>query len=410
MDKDNFNEEEPIIKYLYLFSNFFEYVRNSKKNLIEEFQNKKNDSFEKFKSNFRSKNRNNDFIYFRNESALTWLKGENEELKEKAINTLINKVKNELKVDFTNKLEEEEMIFLKVNEMNSEIKEILKEQKLIEIFSEKIYSLMLESNNLFYYIIKMFKNKCRKEKEEIISKYQIEKEDNDKKLNEVMSNNILLKNQIDSLKDLIKKSSNELEELKKTCEEKIEKYRKENAKSFIEAEKKIKENKIENENKIQDIKKQTQQIIDNNVAECKKKIQENQIQAEQKSKIQENKISELEKKIDEMEKRTNLISYEFIQKYREVLDINRNYMNRENAINSMFGEYKKKIIKLTEKNKDKKLKIEKLEIENDEKEIEIESLKNSNSQKTLEIEDLKKYINDIKTKSNPCPNEANQKK
>jgi len=374
MEKDICDAEESICNYLYLFSSFLEYAKNSKEIFTHEFQDKNKYSLEKLKNDFRSKNANNEFFFLRSLNVLTMLKSQDVGIKEKGKNEQLKKIKTEFNIELSKKLNEEE-VFLLIQQKLSILENIFINPILIQILAEKIYTYMVQSNNLFYYIFRTMKNKYVREIDDLTTKLILDNEKKEKKINELNSNKNSLQNEVNSLKNEIKKNNDELKKTKQIIEN--------NKKEFEE---KFQKKTQETEEKI---KSQTQKTIESNkknfekeLQEAKQTIESNKNDFEKKLQEADKKIIELEKKIEKITSNAIINNDVFMLKYREVLDINLNYMIRDKDIKNIFKSYSDKIIDLTSQNNESKIIIEKLKIEND--------------QKTIEIEDLRNYIKTIK--------------
>jgi len=374
MEKDICDAEESICNYLYLFSSFLEYAKNSKEIFTHEFQDKNKYSLEKLKNDFTSKNANNEFFFLRSLNVLTMLKSQDVGIKEKGKNEQLKKIKTEFNIELSKKLNEEE-VFLLIQQKLSILENIFINPILIQILAEKIYTYMVQSNNLFYYIFRTMKNKYVREIDDLTTKLILDNEKKEKKINELNSNKNSLQNEVNSLKNEIKKNNDELKKTKQIIEN--------NKKEFEE---KFQKKTQETEEKI---KSQTQKTIESNkknfekeLQEAKQTIESNKNDFEKKLQEADKKIIELEKKIEKITSNAIINNDVFMLKYREVLDINLNYMIRDKDIKNIFKSYSDKIIDLTSQNNESKIIIEKLKIEND--------------QKTIEIEDLRNYIKTIK--------------
>lgn len=395
MEKDSLLGEDAIINYLYLFSFFRQYIKNSTKILLD--ASGKNNSLNNLKNIIQTKNKTNDFNFFRSESALSWSKDSNHEVREKAKNIIFDKINIELNINLR-KNYDEEMVLHIMNEEILKLKDIFNDPKLIEIFAEKIYYYMIESNKLFYLIYKNMKNKCQKKIEESEINLLKENKDLEQKIADVNEKNLFLQKEMNFLKDIIKQNHCEMEKMTVRFEETLrnnnndmeEKLRKSNknqlemeeklrqsnnaqlkmeeklrqeSENRLVLEKKIKQadkNQLEMEKKIKDIQKQNQQII-----------QENQI----REKTANEKIKKLENEVEEISKKCENNNNYFIFRYRELLDINLKYLKRDNEINQLFQSYSEKIVNLTHENNMLKEIIEKQNIEIDKKNIEIDGLR-----------------------------------
>ena len=366
MEKDICDAEESICNYLYLFSSFLEYAKNSKEIFTHEFQDKNKYSLEKLKNDFRSKNANNEFFFLRSLNVLTMLKSQDVGIKEKGKNEQLKKIKTEFNIELSKKLNEEE-VFLLIQQKLSILENIFINPILIQILAEKIYTYMVQSNNLFYYIFRTMKNKYVREIDDLTTKLILDNEKKEKKINELNSNKNSLQNEVNSLKNEIKKNNDELKKTKQIIENNKKEFEEKFQKKTQETEEKIKSNKKNFEKELQEAK----QTIESNKNDFEKKLQE-----------ADKKIIELEKKIEKITSNAIINNDVFMLKYREVLDINLNYMIRDKDIKNIFKSYSDKIIDLTSQNNESKIIIEKLKIEND--------------QKTIEIEDLRNYIKTIK--------------
>jgi len=392
MEKDICDAEESICNYLYLFSSFLEYAKNSKEIFTHEFQDKNKYSLEKLKNDFRSKNANNEFFFLRSLNVLTMLKSQDVGIKEKGKNEQLKKIKTEFNIELSKKLNEEE-VFLLIQQKLSILENIFINPILIQILAEKIYTYMVQSNNLFYYIFRTMKNKYVREIDDLTTKLILDNEKKEKKINELNSNKNSLQNEVNSLKNEIKKNNDELKKTKQIIENNKKEFEEKFQKKTQETEEKIKSqtqktiesNKKNFEKKLQE----AQQTIESNkknfekeLQEAKQTIESNKNDFEKKLQEADKKIIELEKKIEKITSNAIINNDVFMLKYREVLDINLNYMIRDKDIKNIFKSYSDKIIDLTSQNNESKIIIEKLKIEND--------------QKTIEIEDLRNYIKTIK--------------
>ena len=427
MEKDISNEEETICKYLYLLSSFLEYAEKSKEIFIQQFQNQ-SQSFEKLKPKFKSQNLNNEFSFLRSQNVFSMLK--NNESKEIAKNEIFTKIKKEFNIDVSKKLNEEE-IFLLIKQKLSYFENNFKDPFLIQIFAEKIYTLMVQSNNLFYFIFKSMKNKYEHENSKLNSELKINDEKNEKKIFELNSNNNLLQNEINSLKDLIKKNHDELMKTQNIIENDRKQFALELQKKTEEYDKKLQEvteiNKKEYDKKLQEVteinKKEydtkLQEVNEANKKEYDQKLQEineaNKKEYDQKlqevteinkkeydkklqevieinkkeydTKLQESgkKIMDLEKKIEEITSNAKFNDDVIMFKYREALDINLNYMKREKDIKGLFQDYSKTITDLLNQNNKLEKDFKQLKISRDQLEIENEGLRNYIRTLSLEI-------------------------
>ena len=217
MEKDICDAEESICNYLYLFSSFLEYAKNSKEIFTHEFQDKNKYSLEKLKNDFTSKNANNEFFFLRSLNVLTMLKSQDVGIKEKGKNEQLKKIKTEFNIELSKKLNEEE-VFLLIQQKLSILENIFINPILIQILAEKIYTYMVQSNNLFYYIFRTMKNKYVREIDDLTTKLILDNEKKEKKINELNSNKNSLQNEVNSLKNEIKKNNDELKKTKQIIE------------------------------------------------------------------------------------------------------------------------------------------------------------------------------------------------
>ena len=405
MEKVNYDEEEPIINYIYSFLCFKEYALKSY-DLFEK-ESKMNNTLENIKSDFEDNNFENETNYIKDLAILSLLSNEDIKIKEAARAKKLDKIEKNLGLDLKKNLEEE-VIFNKLEENILNLKNILTNNSIFfQLLSEKINNFMFDINKFIYLIIKMFKNKCDKKIEELSANYLIDSENVEKESKKIKNENYYLKNEINSLKQIIENNTKEMNEMKEKLilikenseknDKRFEQYKiqtqkiiednkKEAENKIKEAENKIKEaeNKIkETENKIQENKIQTQKIIEDNKKETENKIKEAE------NKIHENKI-QTQKIIEENKKEAEKNYNELNAKYIKLMEINLNNIKIEEDKQKLFDSYSNRIIEVNTKNNELNNKIDKLNIDLDKKTLEIKSLKNYISVINLEIELNKK--------------------
>ena len=398
MEKVNYDEEEPIINYIYSFLCFKEYALKSY-DLFEK-ESKMNNTLENIKSDFEDNNFENETNYIKDLAILSLLSNEDIKIKEAARAKKLDKIEKNLGLDLKKNLEEE-VIFNKLEENILNLKNILTNNSIFfQLLSEKINNFMFDINKFIYLIIKMFKNKCDKKIGELSANYLIDSENVEKESKKIKNENYYLKNEINSLKQIIENNTKEMNEMKEKLilikenseknDKRFEQYKIQTQKIIEdnkkEAENKIKEaeNKIkETENKIQENKIQTQKIIEDNKKETENKIKEAE------NKIHENKI-QTQKIIEENKKEAEKNYNELNAKYIKLMEINLNNIKIEEDKQKLFDSYSNRIIEVNTKNNELNNKIDKLNIDLDKKTLEIKSLKNYISVINLEIELNKK--------------------
>jgi len=398
MEKVNYDEEEPIINYIYSFLCFQEYALKSY-DLFEK-ESKMNNTLENIKSDFEDNNFENETNYIKDLAILSLLSNEDIKIKEAARAKKLDKIEKNLGLDLKKNLEEE-VIFNKLEENILNLKNILTNNSIFfQLLSEKINNFMFDINKFIYLIIKMFKNKCDKKIGELSANYLIDSENVEKESKKIKNENYYLKNEINSLKQIIENNTKEMNEMKEKLilikenseknDKRFEQYKIQTQKIIEdnkkEAENKIKEaeNKIkETENKIQENKIQTQKIIEDNKKETENKIKEAE------NKIHENKI-QTQKIIEENKKEAEKNYNELNAKYIKLMEINLNNIKIEEDKQKLFDSYSNRIIEVNTKNNELNNKIDKLNIDLDKKTLEIKSLKNYISVINLEIELNKK--------------------
>ena len=391
MEKVNYDEEEPIINYIYSFLCFKEYALKSY-DLFEK-ESKMNNTLENIKSDFEDNNFENETNYIKDLAILSLLSNEDIKIKEAARAKKLDKIKKNLGLDLKKNLEEE-VIFNKLEENILNLKNILTNNSIFfQLLSEKINNFMFDINKFIYLIIKMFKNKCDKKIGDLSANYLIDSENVEKESKKIKNENYYLKNEINSLKQIIENNTKEMNEMKEKLilikensekkDKRFEQYKIQTQK-IIENNKKEAENKIkETENKIQENKIQTQKIIEDNKKEVENKIKEAE------NKIHENKI-QTQKIIEDNKKEAEKNYNELNAKYIKLLEINLNNIKIEEDKQKLFDSYSNRIIEVNTKNNELNNKIDKLNIDLDKKTLEIKSLKNYISVINLEIELNKK--------------------
>jgi len=402
MEQINYDKEEFILNYLYLFSSFIKFIKNSH-NLFNNKFLKRNDSFEKIKNDFEDLNFKNETNYIKDETLLSLLPNESAELLEKAKTAKLKTIKDTLSLDL-NKNFDEELIFVKISNNIANIGQILNKPLLNQLLLEKIINFIIESNKLFNLIIKMSIQNYKKN--ELFGK---DNEEIEEKNEQIKKENILLKKEIDSLKLLIEKNNKDMDNEKKKLEKKIEKNQNDTIKLIQETQKKIKDNNLETEkikNESEAKLKESEQKIkeqDLKIKKLEEKMLINKKESEQKIKESEQKIKEKNEKMEEQDlkikklEETMVINQkdaeirydELNDKYIKLVKINLDNIKIDNEQKKIFDSYLHKIIEANTKNKNLLNEIERLSIELDKIGLENQSLKNYIKLINLEVNEKK---------------------
>ena len=199
MEKRNLAHENPIVKYLYVLSNFSEYIKNAcndreKGNLLGQI----NPQYE--------------IEYMKSKEVLSLLNSKNKKEKEIAKKLFFEKIHKELKLDIENELDSD-FIFDNATQILSNIERIFKNKMNLIRCIEQIYVFMLESNKLFYLMHKMLKNENKIKYEKLIVSLKGERDKYERKANDENIEISRLNNEINLLKELMLKNSEECQNI-----------------------------------------------------------------------------------------------------------------------------------------------------------------------------------------------------
>ena len=438
MEKRNLAHENPIVKYLYILSNFSEYIKNAcndreKGNLLGQI----NPQYE--------------IEYMKSKEVLSLLNSKNKKEKENAKKLFFEKIRKELKLDIENELDSD-FIFDNATQILSNIERIFKNKMNLIRCIEQIYVFMLESNKLFYLMHKMLKNENKIKYEKLIVSLKGERDKYERKANDENIEISRLNNEINLLKELMLKNSEErqiilnnnrieleqkYQKLKEDIEfESVQKHQKlineseqkhqklideleqKHQKQIDESEQKhqkqIDESEQKHQKQIDESEQKHQKLIDELEQKHQKQIDEseqryqklkmesnlNTKQLKERIKLMEEKVQEinksniiLSKKVEEAENQiqevydNDLKNYNFLlDKYRNLLDINLHNLLTEKETKKIFNSYSEKINNVLDENNKLKINNEKLKMEIDQLGIEIDLYKNYIKTTRLEID------------------------
>ena len=438
MEKRNLAHENPIVKYLYVLSNFSEYIKNAcndreKGNLLGQI----NPQYE--------------IEYMKSKEVLSLLNSKNKKEKEIAKKLFFEKIHKELKLDIENELDSD-FIFDNATQILSNIERIFKNKMNLIRCIEQIYVFMLESNKLFYLMHKMLKNENKIKYEKLIVSLKGERDKYERKANDENIEISRLNNEINLLKELMQKNSEECQiilnnnrieleqkyqKLKEDIEfESVQKHQKlineseqkhqklideleqKHQKQIDESEQKhqkqIDESEQKHQKQIDESEQKHQKLIDELEQKHQKQIDEseqryqklkmesnlNTKQLKERIKLMEEKVQEinksniiLSKKVEEAENQiqevydNDLKNYNFLlDKYRNLLDINLHNLLTEKETKKIFNSYSEKINNVLDENNKLKINNEKLKMEIDQLGIEIDLYKNYIKTTRLEID------------------------
>ena len=394
MEKRNLAHENPIVKYLYVLSNFSEYIKNAcndreKGNLLGQI----NPQYE--------------IEYMKSKEVLSLLNSKNKKEKEIAKKLFFEKIRKELKLDIENELDSD-FIFDNATQILSNIERIFKNKMNLIRCIEQIYVFMLESNKLFYLMHKMLKNENKIKYEKLIVSLKGERDKYERKANDENIEISRLNNEINLLKELMLKNSEECQNILNNNRIELEqKYQK--LKEDIEFESVQKHQKLINESEqkhqklIDELEQKHQKQIDESEQRYQKLKMESNLntkQLKERIKLMEEKVQEinksniiLSKKVEEAENQiqevydNDLKNYNFLlDKYRNLLDINLHNLLTEKETKKIFNSYSEKINNVLDENNKLKINNEKLKMEIDQLGIEIDLYKNYIKTTRLEID------------------------
>ena len=394
MEKRNLAHENPIVKYLYVLSNFSEYIKNAcndreKGNLLGQI----NPQYE--------------IEYMKSKEVLSLLNSKNKKEKEIAKKLFFEKIHKELKLDIENELDSD-FIFDNATQILSNIEGIFKNKMNLIRCIEQIYVFMLESNKLFYLMHKMLKNENKIKYEKLIVSLKGERDKYERKANDENIEISRLNNEINLLKELMLKNSEECQIILNNNRIELEqKYQK--LKEDIEFESVQKHQKLINESEqkhqklIDELEQKHQKQIDESEQRYQKLKMESNLntkQLKERIKLMEEKVQEinksniiLSKKVEEAENQiqevydNDLKNYNFLlDKYRNLLDINLHNLLTEKETKKIFNSYSEKINNVLDENNKLKINNEKLKMEIDQLGIEIDLYKNYIKTTRLEID------------------------
>ena len=394
MEKRNLAHENPIVKYLYVLSNFSEYIKNAcndreKGNLLGQI----NPQYE--------------IEYMKSKEVLSLLNSKNKKEKEIAKKLFFEKIHKELKLDIENELDSD-FIFDNATQILSNIERIFKNKMNLIRCIEQIYVFMLESNKLFYLMHKMLKNENKIKYEKLIVSLKGERDKYERKANDENIEISRLNNEINLLKELMLKNSEECQNILNNNRIELEqKYQK--LKEDIEFESVQKHQKLINESEqkhqklIDELEQKHQKQIDESEQRYQKLKMESNLntkQLKERIKLMEEKVQEinksniiLSKKVEEAENQiqevydNDLKNYNFLlDKYRNLLDINLHNLLTEKETKKIFNSYSEKINNVLDENNKLKINNEKLKMEIDQLGIEIDLYKNYIKTTRLEID------------------------
>ena len=394
MEKRNLAHENPIVKYLYVLSNFSEYIKNAcndreKGNLLGQI----NPQYE--------------IEYMKSKEVLSLLNSKDKKEKEIAKKLFFEKIRKELKLDIENELDSD-FIFDNATQILSNIERIFKNKMNLIRCIEQIYVFMLESNKLFYLMHKMLKNENKIKYEKLIVSLKGERDKYERKANDENIEISRLNNEINLLKKLMLKNSEECQIILNNNRIQLEqKYQK--LKEDIEFESVQKHQKLINESEqkhqklIDELEQKHQKQIDESEQRYQKLKMESNLntkQLKERIKLMEEKVQEinksniiLSKKVEEAENQiqevydNDLKNYNFLlDKYRNLLDINLHNLLTEKETKKIFNSYSEKINNVLDENNKLKINNEKLKMEIDQLGIEIDLYKNYIKTTRLEID------------------------
>ena len=394
MEKRNLAHENPIVKYLYVLSNFSEYIKNAcndreKGNLLGQI----NPQYE--------------IEYMKSKEVLSLLNSKDKKEKEIAKKLFFEKIRKELKLDIENELDSD-FIFDNATQILSNIERIFKNKMNLIRCIEQIYVFMLESNKLFYLMHKMLKNENKIKYEKLIVSLKGERDKYERKANDENIEISRLNNEINLLKKLMLKNSEECQIILNNNRIELEqKYQK--LKEDIEFESEQKHQKLidESEQKHQKLIDELEQKHQKQIDESEQRYQKlkmesnlNTKQLKERIKLMEEKVQEinksniiLSKKVEEAENQiqevydNDLKNYNFLlDKYRNLLDINLHNLLTEKETKKIFNSYSEKINNVLDENNKLKINNEKLKMEIDQLGIEIDLYKNYIKTTRLEID------------------------
>ena len=423
MEKRNLAHENPIVKYLYVLSNFSEYIKNAcndreKGNLLGQI----NPQYE--------------IEYMKSKEVLSLLNSKNKKEKEIAKKLFFEKILKELKLDIENELDSD-FIFDNATQILSNIEGIFKNKMNLIRCIEQIYVFMLESNKLFYLMHKMLKNENKIKYEKLIVSLKGERDKYERKANDENIEISRLNNEINLLKELMLKNSEEcqqkhqklIDELEQKHQKQIDESEQKHQKQIDESEQKhqkqideleqkyqklINESEQKHQKLIDESEQKHQKLIDELEQKHQKQIDEseqryqklkmesnlNTKQLKERIKLMEEKVQEinksniiLSKKVEEAENQiqevydNDLKNYNFLlDKYRNLLDINLHNLLTEKETKKIFNLYSEKINNVLDENNKLKINNEKLKMEIDQLGIEIDLYKNYIKTTRLEID------------------------
>ena len=445
MEKRNLAHENPIVKYLYVLSNFSEYIKNAcndreKGNLLGQI----NPQYE--------------IEYMKSKEVLSLLNSKNKKEKEIAKKLFFEKIHKELKLDIENELDSD-FIFDNATQILSNIERIFQNKMNLIRCIEQIYVFMLESNKLFYLMHKMLKNENKIKYEKLIVSLKGERDKYERKANDENIEISRLNNEINLLKELMLKNSEEcqqkhqklIDELEQKHQKQIDESEQKHQKQIDESEQKhqkqideleqkhqkqideseqkhqklineseqkyqklINESEQKHQKLIDESEQKHQKLIDELEQKHQKQIDEseqryqklkmesnlNTKQLKERIKLMEEKVQEinksniiLSKKVEEAENQiqevydNDLKNYNFLlDKYRNLLDINLHNLLTEKETKKIFNSYSEKINNVLDENNKLKINNEKLKMEIDQLGIEIDLYKNYIKTTRLEID------------------------
>ena len=308
MEKRNLAHENPIVKYLYVLSNFSEYIKNAcndreKGNLLGQI----NPQYE--------------IEYMKSKEVLSLLNSKNKKEKEIAKKLFFEKIRKELKLDIENELDSD-FIFDNATQILSNIERIFKNKMNLIRCIEQIYVFMLESNKLFYLMHKMLKNENKIKYEKLIVSLKGERDKYERKANDENIEISRLNNEINLLKELMLKNSEECQIILNNNRIELEqKYQK--LKEDIEFESVQKHQKLinESEQKHQKLIDELEQKHQKQIDELEQKHQKQKDESEQKHQKQIDESEQKhQKQIDELEQKYQKLINESEQKHQKLID------------------------------------------------------------------------------------------
>ena len=308
MEKRNLDPENPIVKYLYVLSNFSEYIKNAcndreKGNLLGQI----NPQYE--------------IEYMKSKEVLSLLNSKDKKEKEIAKKLFFEKILKELKLDIENELDSD-FIFDNATQILSNIERIFKNKMNLIRCIEQIYVFMLESNKLFYLMHKMLKNENKIKYEKLIVSLKGERDKYERKANDENIEISRLNNEINLLKELMLKNSEECQNILNNNRIELEqKYQK--LKEDIEFESVQKHQKLinESEQKHQKLIDELEQKHQKQIDELEQKHQKQKDESEQKHQKQIDESEQKhQKQIDELEQKYQKLINESEQKHQKLID------------------------------------------------------------------------------------------